>query len=155
MNSELISKWEPTGMLDDVTTSSYEEEMGLAWSRPVLTDGEKLELSTHLEEGIEILKSRDEVPSTLGGDRKIGECPSILFLPIITRLYRDKGVTINTNHIFFEMNKKWNNMRESLKELAVIPTIDFEAEFVAIFCENYNPATTLDPNKIITKLVFI
>jgi hypothetical protein len=95
------------------------------------------------------------VPSSMGGDRHINDCPSILFLPTVTRLYRARGVEIDTTHIFFEMNKKWNNMRGDLKELAAIPTIDFEAEFIAIFCEMYDPKTPLDPNKTITKLEFI
>ena len=123
----LLEKWGNFGLLDDI--ESIEDKTELA---NLLED-----IACHL-----MVYGDDYVLEVEGSS--VG----VLIFPAIVRIYRVHG-THNVIKLLNDVLNFWRSNEFHLMkyELTVITGIDWEAELLAYFCENYMPSEDLKPYK--------
>lgn len=123
----LLEKWGNLGLLDDI--ESIED---------------KTELANLLEDiACHLMVYGDDYALDVGGSN-VG----VLIFPAIVRIYRVHGVH-NVIKLLNDLLNFWrsNEFHIMKYELTVITGIDWEAELLAYFCENYTPSEDLKPYK--------
>ncbi len=134
MNSELIEKWEPTGLLDEVP------------------EDEREILASHLQEAF-TLDFGEGSGMFFAGEEISEENARIMLITITQKIYRIHRVSFDIKHLYENMVRNFNNLSSSLLEIAALVP-DPEMEFVSLFGEMYDPQEkeiTLDPKMFITK----